>query len=422
MAYRLSRLDNGVTVITDNMPGFRNASVGVWIRAGSRDEPAELGGISHFVEHAVYRGSLKRHGNSITTGMEKLGANIEAETSRDDTFFRIDLAGENVANALPILLDMVANPAFRLRDIVHERKVIVQEIHQIASDYTDLRRDSLYEMSFGRNGFSRPICGTVAKVTGMSRDSIYGWHAQKYRGSSIVVSAAGNVRHADIVDIARRELGHLPKGRRTLRYPMKFRKAINWIDVQSDSTDCTVLLPAPASDYREFVLGELYEHYLGTGLSSRIYKRLCIDNGASYVAHALHSAFSKESFIECTFDGPSDQHIVDNVRIVLDEILKASRTIRAADLERARNLQLRYVHSLFESPEERVRVNAETYLHKGRVLTRSLAEKTTRSIRIDEFREYAKRLADQHLVSIVCSGPASARKHFPKVEALVNAF
>lgn len=422
MAYRLSRLDNGVTVITDAMPGFRNASVGIWIRAGSRDEPAELGGVSHFVEHAVYRGTHKRHGNDITAGMEKLGAHIDAETSRDDTFYRIELAGENVTEALPVLLDMVANPAFRPRDIAHERKVIIQEIYQNTGDFTDLRRDSLYEMSFGRNGFSRPICGTVAKVMGMSRDNIAGWHHQKYRGSSIVVSAAGNVRHAEIVDIAKRELGHLPKGRRTLRSQMKFRNAVHWLDVQSGSTDCTILLPNPDGDYRQFVLSDLYEHYLGTGLSSRIYKRLCIDNGASYVAHAMHTSFAKESFIECTFDGPSDSHIIDNVRIVLDEISRAPRAIRAGDLDRAINLQLRYIHSLFDSPEERTRLNAETYLHKGRVLTRNIAEKTTRSIRLDEFREYARRLARQHLVSIVCSGPAVARKHFPKVEELVNEF
>lgn len=422
MAYRLSRLDNGVTIITDTMPGFRNASVGIWIRAGSRDEPAELGGISHFVEHAVYRGSRKRHGDDIIAGMERLGANVDAETSRDDTFYRIDVAGENVGEALPILLDMVVNPAFRARDIAHERKVIIQELYQNAGEFTDLRRDSLYEMSFGRNGFSRPICGTIAKVMNMSRDNIAAWHDQKYRGSSIVVSAAGNVRHADIVDMAKRELGHLPKGRRTLRHPMKFRNAIHWLDVQSGSTDCTIFLPVPANDYRQFFLGELYEHYLGTGLSSRIYKRLCIDNGTSYVAQALHSDFCKESFMECVFDGPSDRNIVDNVRIVLEEISRAPKAISKESLDRAINLQLTSIHSIFDNPQDRARQNAETYLHKGRVLTRNLAEKTTRSIRLDEIRDYASRLVKQRLVSVVCSGPASARKHFSKVEALINAF
>lgn len=422
MAYRLSELDNGITVITDRIPGANLVSAGVWIRVGSRDEEASLGGISHFVEHALFRGSANFSGDEIISGMENMGADIDAETGRDYTCYRLEVAGEHLRETFPMLLDMVASPTFDANDIARERKVIVQEIYETAGDYEEIARQGILGATIGKSAFARPIRGTVAKVSSMSRDAVAGWHARNYRGSSIVVSAAGNVRHGDVVAMARKWLGHLPKGRRRGRRSPVFKPGSHWTTNSEQSAGILAIVPTTVRELRDIVLGNLYCHYLGTGLSSRLYKRLSLEKGISYGAGALHMTWNKTSFIEVTFDAAADERIEGAVRTAIDEVKTAATNLDDAEVDRAKRLELKSLLSLYDTAERRAQHNAEMFLEQGQIFTQRETEKAVRSIETDDLRAYANGLVRQGLIGVAGYGPRAAERHFQKARSFAETF
>src|SRR5437870_5742937 len=192
---RLTRLDNGIRVVTEAMPELRSVAVGFWAGTGSRDEPEDLAGASHFLEHLLFKGTDRRSAQEIAEVVEAVGGEMNAFTTKEYTAYYIRILDESVDLALDILSDVVWSPAFRPEEVDCERQVILEEIRMHEDTPDELVHSLFAEALFPGQTIGREVLGRNESIEAMTRDQIAGFHHRHYRPANIVVAAAGNLEH-----------------------------------------------------------------------------------------------------------------------------------------------------------------------------------------------------------------------------------
>src|SRR6201984_123082 len=209
---RRTILPNGLTILTEKMDHIRSVAMGVWIRAGSRHELAEVNGISHFVEHMVFKGTKSRSAQHIAREVDAIGGNLDAFTGKETVCFNIKVLDEHVPLALDVLSDLVLNPTFASDEISRERGVILEEI-KMDEDNPDYLVHEIFTQAFWKDHpLGKPILGTKETVRRFERDTLFGYYGQKFHGSNMIFSAAGNIDHDSFVEQVTRRFESLPAG------------------------------------------------------------------------------------------------------------------------------------------------------------------------------------------------------------------
>lgn len=200
---RTTRFENGLTILTEKMPDVRSATVGFWFRKGSRHEPENLNGISHFIEHAVFKGTARRTAFDIAKEIDRLGGNFDAFTSHETVGFVLKIVDKQLPRAFDLLADMIFNPLFDERELKRERRVILEEMKMVEDAPEDFLSEIFQANFFPESALGLPIEGTRRTVKTFDRKTTSDYHARLCQPQNIVVSCAGNVEHADIERLAR---------------------------------------------------------------------------------------------------------------------------------------------------------------------------------------------------------------------------
>src|ERR1700727_1035024 len=196
---RRTVLPNGLIVLTERMEHLRSVAMGVWIKSGSRCEPAETNGISHFVEHMVFKGTRSRSALNIAREMDSIGGNLDAFTGKETICFNVKSLADHVPIALDVLADLVLNPTFASGDIERERGVILEEI-KIDEDNPDILVHELFTQNFWKDHpLGKPILGTTTTVARLDQQRLLDYHFGRFNAGNMVFSAAGNLQHDEFV-------------------------------------------------------------------------------------------------------------------------------------------------------------------------------------------------------------------------------
>src|SRR3954463_9877536 len=196
--YVLSELPTGERVISERVPSVRSVAIGFWIGAGSRDETDAKAGVSHFIEHMLFKGSQRYTAQEIAEIFDGLGGELNAATSREHTMVYARVPDAHAQTALDVMADMVFAPSFA--DLDSEREVVLEEIAMYEDAPQELVHDLISEAVFGDNPLGRPVIGTSEVISSIPREAIARYHQQMYVPANIVVAAAGNIEHARIVE------------------------------------------------------------------------------------------------------------------------------------------------------------------------------------------------------------------------------
>src|SRR6266508_4778350 len=188
---RSTRLPNGITVLTDHMPGLRSVTAGIWVRRGSRHETAELNGICHFIEHSVFKGTTRRSARDIAAESDRLGGHLDAYTTHEMTGFAIKVADTGLAQAFDLLADVLSNPRFDQQDLEREQKVILEEMKMVEDTPDELLGELFNAAYFPDQPLGRPIEGTEQTVSSFNHDITVAFHAREFLPANLVVAAAG---------------------------------------------------------------------------------------------------------------------------------------------------------------------------------------------------------------------------------------
>ncbi|MDX6510505.1 MAG: hypothetical protein QOE36_9, partial [Gaiellaceae bacterium] len=203
--YVLSELDTGERVISERVPGVRSVALGFWIGAGSRDEKEDRAGVSHFIEHLLFKGSRSYTAQEIAEVFDGLGGELNAATSREHTVVYARIPDAHLKTAVDLMADMVFAPTFS--DLDSEREVVLEEIAMYEDTPQELVHDLFSEAVFGDHPLGRPVIGTREVISGVSRRAIAAYHRSKYNGGNIVIGAAGNLQHDKLVHMLERAGG-----------------------------------------------------------------------------------------------------------------------------------------------------------------------------------------------------------------------
>src|ERR1700736_1428471 len=202
-------LDNGIRVITEQMAHVRSVSLGVWIGTGSRRESSDENGISHFIEHMVFKGTKNRSAEKIAREVDSIGGNMDAFTAKECIGFNIKVLDEHLPIAMDVLSDLVLNPVFDATDIGRERGVILEEI-KMDEDNPDYLVHEIFTQNFWKDHpLGKPILGTKDTVKKFERDPVRDFYKQRFAPGNMIISAAGHLKHEPFVELVAKHFGHM---------------------------------------------------------------------------------------------------------------------------------------------------------------------------------------------------------------------
>lgn len=281
---RRQKLPNGLTVITEQMQHIRSASIGVWLQTGSRDEDPEWNGISHFIEHMVFKGTKHRTAEEIARQVDSIGGNMDAFTAKECICFNVKVLDEHVPVALDIVSDLVLNPIFDANDIARERGVIMEEI-KMDEDNPDYLVHEIFTQNFWKDHpLGKPILGTKETVKRFEREPVLDAYAHRFAPGNIIVSAAGNLDHDRFVELVR---GHFEQMQPMTNgfhssAPKIFSRIVLRNKKALEQVQLCIGVPAYPIAHEKRHAGYVLNTLLGGGMSSRLFQNIRERQGLAY--------------------------------------------------------------------------------------------------------------------------------------------
>jgi predicted Zn-dependent peptidase len=287
-------LANGIQVLSEEIPGVRSASVGVWVRQGAAHETAGEMGASHLLEHLVFKGTERRTARDLALALEGLGGSLDAYTSREHTSFQARVLDEHLPEALDVLADLSLAPLLRASDLDLEREVVLEEISTVEDTPDDLVFELHGERLWGGHPYGHSILGTRQTVAEMSSATLRKIHDERYLGRNLVVAAAGNVQHAPFLEMVDRLFGGVSAGERSDRVP-PVPKAVRGDErVRREGAQTHLVFGTdapPHADPRRYPL-VLLSSALGGGMSSRLFQRIREELALAYTVYSFQSFYA----------------------------------------------------------------------------------------------------------------------------------
>ncbi|HEX7527213.1 MAG TPA: pitrilysin family protein, partial [Gaiellaceae bacterium] len=315
--YVLSELDSGERVISEKVPGVRSVSLGFWIGAGSRDERGDRAGVSHFIEHLLFKGSRSYDAQQIAETFDAMGAELNAATSREHTVVYSRVPDQHVDTALEVMTDMVFAPVFA--EVDQEREVVLEEIAMYEDTPQELVHDLFSDAVFGSHALGRPVIGTADVISTISKRAIAGYHRSMYTGGNIVVSAAGNITHEKFVSLLERfEARSAVAARATphVRRPIAQLPAPGLRFQRKDTEQYHLCLGAPGiarTDRRRFA-ASLLDSILGGSASSRLFQEIREKRGMAYAVYSFASQYTDTGLVG-VYVGTREENLAPCVEI-----------------------------------------------------------------------------------------------------------
>ncbi|MDZ7589588.1 MAG: pitrilysin family protein [Rubrivivax sp.] len=332
----VTELPNGVRVAAIPLPHLQTASVGVFVRAGSAHEPAALNGVSHFVEHMVFKGTATRDAHRINLDAERLGAEVNAHTDKDHTAYYMRGRGEHAAQFVQMLSDIVQHATFPVDELEREREVLLQEAAEVADDPMDTAYQLFDHACWGLHAAAQPVIGNRRNIERLQRADLVRWVECHYRGASVVVAAAGPIDAEAITREVRACFGALPRGQARPVAPPVYAGGVRTRRLPGSSQTHLVLgFPLPPSSVDE-PAGHVAAAVFGEGMSSPLLSELRERRGLAY--HAACVADRYEMCGQFTVEASIAPDKIEAFLSGLMQLLqRQAQVTTVVDLERARN-------------------------------------------------------------------------------------
>jgi predicted Zn-dependent peptidase len=277
-------LPNGLVVLTEPMEHVHSVSVGIWLRSGSRRERPELNGISHFIEHMLFKGTQRRTAEDIAREIDRLGGMLDAFTSKEMVCFNTRILDEHLAKAFDVLADLVLDPKLSVDDIVREKSVVLEEIRMTQDNPEDLVHELFTQNFWHPHALGRPILGTPETVSAFTRDTLWTWFQQSYAPNRLVITAAGHLTHAELMDLVSSRFSKLPRAEDGYTDPKPVPSPHITLRTKSELEQVHVCLGVPSlplTDRRRFTVSVM-NNILGGGMSSRLFQNIRERQGLAY--------------------------------------------------------------------------------------------------------------------------------------------
>jgi len=405
-------LPNGLTLITEEMQHIRSVSLGIWIRTGSRDEDPQWNGISHFVEHMVFKGSKNRSAEAIAKQVDSIGGNMDAFTAKECICFNMKVLDEHLPIAMDVLSDLVLNPVFDMQDIARERGVILEEI-KMDEDNPDYLVHEIFTQNFWKDHpLGKPILGTKDTVKTFERDPVLDFYGQRFAPGNIIVCAAGHLQHQQFVDLVMKHFGqmkpqkngfHSPQPKVAPRIIMRNKKALEQVQI------CIGVPSHPIAHERRhasYVLSTL----LGGGMSSRLFQNIRERQGLAYSIYSDLNPY-RDTGCLAVYAGTSRTSAAKVVESVISEFCKLkSEAVPEEELRRAQDQLKGSLMLSLESSTARMSNLARQEMYFDRFYSMDELIEKISSVTAEELQELAGEFFQTESIALTVLGNLNGLK------------
>ena len=401
---RVTRLDSGLTVVTERIDRVETVSLGAYVAAGTRHETADENGASHFLEHMAFKGTERRSAAGIAEEIEAVGGHINAYTAREQTAYYVKVLKEDMALGADLIGDILTHSTFDPDELERERGVILQEIGQANDTPDDIVFDHFQETAYPGQPMGRPTLGTEKGIRGMRREALMTYMRRHYTAGNTVVAAAGNLEHERFVDLAQKHFSDLPTDRAPPALPGiytggEFREARDL-----DQVHIVLGFPSVAYGDADFYPTMLLSTLLGGGMSSRLFQEVREKRGLVYSIYSF-SAPCMDGGLFGIYAGTGESEAAELIPVTLDELHKVQYSVSAAELARARAQVKAGLLMSLESTGSRCEQLARQLQVFGRVIPTAETVQRIEAVSIPEVQRAAARVF-RAAPTLAAMGPA----------------
>ena len=366
-----AELSNGVVVVTEKMPQVRSVSVGIWLNTGSRSESPEQNGIAHFIEHMVFKGTSRRTAEEIAQSVDSVGGMLDAFTAKEMTCFNAKVLDEHLPVAVDVLSDLVLRPIFDEGDIAKEKQVVLEEI-KMEEDNPEYLIHELFTQNFWHgHPLGRPILGTPETVSRFSRDAVLESYELWYAPNHVVIAAAGNLEHAQLVDLVVREFGEEERSASSSAAAAPETRACVEQRDKRELEQVHIVLGVPSYPlaHERRYAASLLNIILGGGMSSRLFQNIRERQGLAYAIESDLAPYT-DSGVLSVYAGTSRESAAKLIRSVCEEFRRAREEgVSAEELRRAKDHLKGSMMLSLESTSARMSNLARQVMYLNRFIT-----------------------------------------------------
>ncbi|MBA3568166.1 MAG: insulinase family protein [Pyrinomonadaceae bacterium] len=370
-----TKLPNGITVLSEHMPGLRSVTAGIWVRRGSRHESAELNGICHFIEHSIFKGTERRSARDIAVESDRLGGQFDAYTTHEMTGFALKVADSSLPEAFDLIADLISRPRFDQEDLEREQKVVLEEMKMVEDTPDELLGELFNAAYFPDHPLGRPIEGTEETVSSFDHATTSDFHAREFSPRNLVVAAAGNVEHARLVEMVERGFAEASKsGNRsgsrpeTNSSPSPAAPILIQLKKELEQAHLIIAAPWPTARSENRYAASLLASVIGGGTSSRLWQRIREERGLAYSVGAGGSTFSDVG-VFTIYAGTSPEHLDEVLDLSLQELRRVvNESVSSAELKLAKEQAISSILLGLESSSSRASALArQEIIHHRRI-------------------------------------------------------
>jgi predicted Zn-dependent peptidase len=407
MSVEVTGLANGLTVVTEHMAHLESAALGVWVKAGARNESRKQHGVAHLLEHMAFKGTSRRSAAKIAEEIENVGGEVNASTSVETTGYYARVLKENVPLALDILHDIIANSSFDANELEREQHVIVQEIGAAHDTPDDLVFDLFQSTAYAGQAIGRPILGTPESVCAMERSDLRSYLRRHYRGPNLVLAAAGAVDHAEIVAAAQSTFGTLAAAEGPKPQAAFYCGGENLVTREIQEAQILLGFEGRAYHARDFYASQLLAMILGGGMSSRLFQEIREKRGLCYSVYAFHWGYSDSGLFGLHVATGKDD-LAELMPVILGELEKCGQSIEQAEVDRARAQIRASLLMAMENPAARAGQIARQLQLFGRPIGNEELMDRLAAISRERLEDLSQRLFGQCNPTLAAIGPVDA--------------
>jgi predicted Zn-dependent peptidase len=423
MQYSKKILTNGIKLLIVPMPHLSSVTLTVWVKTGSRNETKQNNGISHFIEHMLFKGSSKRPtAKDISEVVDGIGGEFNASTSKDYTNYYVKCRKENLETAFDILSDMVINPVLSKEEIEREKGTIIEEIRMYEDTPMMKIGDTFEELIYSGSTLEMDIAGTEKTVKNMSKDDFLRYREEYYYTDNITISVVGGVSEDEAIKLSENYFKDMPKRKEQVSQNYVFNNLQNSPKIKlhnkkKEQTHIILGFLADGKNYKNKYAQTLLSAVLGSGMSSRLFLEVRERRGLAYSVRTSMDRYEDVGYMG-TYAGLDTKKAVEAVKIILEEhlnIASGKNKVTDQELKKAKELLKGHLALALEDTRDVTSFFTDQALFSPEILVPSEVFKRIDQVKIEEVNEEAKRLFVPERLNLAIIGPYDDEGEFKKV-------
>lgn len=407
-----AKLDNGLVVVSEKVPHVRSVSFGVFLRIGSRHETIERHGLTHFIEHALFKGTRKRSAAQIAAEADALGGDLDAFTGREIVGFHDRVLDEHLPRAFELIADLVTSPAFDPLELDKERNVILEEIKMVEDTPDDVIFDIFCENFYQDHAIGRPILGVEESLATFKRAGVQAWYDEIYRPDNFVFAAAGNLDHGELIEMVSEHFGGLkPRGSQLVSpTPTSFAPVVLRHKEGLEQSHLVIGAPCPSLISEDRYVAHLLSAILGAGMSSRLFQSIREEKGLVYTVLSSVMAFKDCGYLDI-YAATSTNQLGETIDAIMDELRRIkAEVVNEEELRRNKDQLKASLMLNLESTSSRMSSLAQQEMNFGRFISPDEIIKRVEAVTAEEISRLANEIFRAEAIAATVLGDLTGKR------------